>query len=33
MDRNDSPQPGPEDVVSVREAAHEVGLTPGVVRS
>jgi len=33
LDRNDSPQPGPEDLVSVREAAHEVGLTPGAVRS
>jgi len=32
-DRNDSPQPGPEALVSVREAAHAVGLTPGVVHS
>ncbi len=33
MDRNDIPQPGPGDLVSVREAAHAVGLTPGVVHS
>jgi len=33
MERNDSPQPGPEDLMSVREAAHEAGLTPGAVHS
>ncbi len=33
MGRNDSPQPVPEDLVSVREAAQDVGLKPGAVHS